>query len=88
MRKLQVGSRKFRGKLPFKCFSCGRVGHYESKCPYKENHKENGKNVSKKKFSDKKIFYSNEGSNNTSDYLENSDSDSNNHYQVLMGFED
>lgn len=28
MRKLQVGIGKFRGKLPFKCFSCGRVGHY------------------------------------------------------------
>ena len=41
VRKLQVGTRKLRGKLPFKFFSCGRVGHYASICPYKENHKEN-----------------------------------------------
>jgi len=45
MRRLQVGTRKFRGKLPFKHFSLGRVGHYASKCPYKENHKENGNSV-------------------------------------------
>ena len=23
-----------RGKLPFKCFDCGRVGHYAAKCPH------------------------------------------------------
>ena len=48
IRKFQVGTGKFRGKLPFKFFSCGRVGHYASKCPYRENHKENGNNFAKK----------------------------------------
>jgi hypothetical protein len=28
VRKLQTGIGRFRGKLPFKCFDCGRVGHY------------------------------------------------------------
>lgn len=26
--------RMFKGKLPFKCFECGRIGHYASKFSY------------------------------------------------------
>lgn len=36
MKKLQVGTDRFKGKPPLKCFSCGRVGHYIAKCSYKE----------------------------------------------------
>jgi len=25
--------------MPFKCFDVGRVGHFSSKCPYKERQK-------------------------------------------------
>eukprot|EP00253_Pinus_taeda_P006769 PITA_06769 len=35
VKNLQRGSRRFRDKLPFKCFTCGRVGHYVAKCPHK-----------------------------------------------------
>lgn len=41
--KLQVGTNKFRGKLPFKKISYRRVGHYVVKFPYKENN-EKGNN--------------------------------------------
>jgi hypothetical protein len=26
---------KYKGKLPFKCFNYGRIGHFENKCPHK-----------------------------------------------------
>ena len=36
VRKLKSRSGKYKGKLPFKCFNCGKVGHFSSKFPYKK----------------------------------------------------
>lgn len=88
IKKLQVGTDKFRGKHHFKCFSCGRVFYYNAKCPYKENN-EKGKNYSKYnvrgRFDNKKSFYTYEDSECSSN---NEDVESNQEYQLLMGFEE
>ena len=34
IKKLQKGSGKYKGKLPFKCSNCGIIRHFANKCPY------------------------------------------------------
>eukprot|EP00253_Pinus_taeda_P001518 PITA_01518 len=46
VKKLQRGSERFIGKLPFKFFACGRVGHYVAKCHHKDKY-EKGKEYAK-----------------------------------------
>jgi hypothetical protein len=35
VRRLKKGSGKYKGKLPFKCFNYGKIGHFANKCPHK-----------------------------------------------------
>ena len=37
VRKIKRRTKKYKSKLPFKCFNCGRMGHYANKCPFEEN---------------------------------------------------
>jgi hypothetical protein len=37
MKRLKKGSGKYKGKLPFKCFNCGKIGHFSNKFPHKRN---------------------------------------------------
>jgi hypothetical protein len=34
VRILVKGSGKYKGKLPLKCFKCGKIGQFSSKCPH------------------------------------------------------
>jgi hypothetical protein len=36
VRRLKKGSGKYQGKLPFKCFNYGNIGHFSSKFPHKK----------------------------------------------------
>ena len=83
IKKLKRGIDKYKGKIPLKCFNCGRIKHFASKCPYpkqadsdeREASKKlkKGKTKNKKKFKDKmKILYTMEYSEDkdTSGYEE------------------
>ena len=87
VKNLQQGSGRFRGKLPFKCFSCGKVGHYATKFPHKDKY-DKGKETAKwnrKQSVSKKSYYTHEDS----DGLSNSDEDENsNYYKLMMSYED
>ena len=37
VRNLKKRYGKYKGKLPFNCFSYGKVGHFPTKCPYEKN---------------------------------------------------
>ena len=72
MNKLERGIGKYKGNLPLKCFKCGRIGLFSSKCTYtkQEENEENetskfkmGKPGNKKKsYGKKKIVCSLEDS--------------------------
>eukprot|EP00253_Pinus_taeda_P029275 PITA_29275 len=86
-KNLQRGAGRFRGKLPFKCFACGRVGHYAAKCRHKNKLNKGKEPVrwNKKKNVSKKSYYTHEDS----DGLSNNDEDERgNNYRLLMAFED
>ena len=85
---MKRGTGKYEGKLPLKCFSCRKIGHFASKCPYAKNldgeeddsfkpYKKynNYKNKNRRKFAKKKSLYTKRDNNSSS---EDSDNDSNN----------
>lgn len=37
VRRLNKGFEKYKGKLPLKCFDCERIGHYATRCTFRED---------------------------------------------------
>jgi hypothetical protein len=89
MRRVKKGSSNYQGKLPFKIFNCGKIGHFANKCPHKK-HDQNSEGENK--FKPKRIDKNKSSCVNDGDSSEDTDSDSLCEYKVnefmLMAQED
>ena len=57
IKKLHKGSGKYKGSLPFKCFNCGKVGHFQNKCSYPKMDYEDERATDKTLKKREKPFY-------------------------------
>ena len=79
VRKLKRGTGRYKGKIAFKCFNFGKIGHFASKCPYAKRSYSNEESENKykkrnKKFVKRKSLYSKED-NSSSDEEDDSYND-------------
>jgi hypothetical protein len=53
VRNLQRGTDKCKVMVPLKCFNCGGIGHFDSKCPHKNNESDEEEGPKKKRKNQK-----------------------------------
>jgi len=87
---LKKGFGKYKNNLPFKCFNCGRVGHFSVKCSHKTNNEQDfgfkrNKHYRMNNKNDEKIkHYKKKKKMNANDETISSDEYDNNSKDVLF----
>jgi hypothetical protein len=79
VKRLKKGSGKYKGKLPFKCFNYGRIGHFANKCPHKgkdQNYDDEEKYKHRNFFKENKFKKKSLCANNDDDPSDEEDNDS------------
>jgi hypothetical protein len=89
VRRLKKGLDKYQGKLPFKCFNFGSIGHFATKC----QHKKKDQNIEcEEKYKSKRFGKNKSLCVNNDDSSGDTDSDSSSedkvNYHMLVGKED
>jgi hypothetical protein len=89
VRGLKKGSGKYQGKLPFKCFNYGKIGHFASKCPHhkKDQNSDDEKKYKFKKYNKKKSLCAN-NDNSSEDIDSDSSCEDKANYFMLMAMGD
>jgi len=89
VRRLKKGLGKYQGKLHFKFFNCGKICHFESKCPHqkKDQNSDDEKKYKYKKYNKKKSLVANNDNSSKDTDSDSSCEDKANDF-MLMAKED